>query len=449
MTPLADVTANISPSSAVRLDISGRWACLVDASRIVGALDLTDGATIAAFTFTTEIVGSTVEGFDLDPYRNNIPNLLWDENSQRFCGYVGVVPATNNPLSNAPAFQICGKDGAAQFVPKFSGKKYGASPTENITVLSANNGSFIGFVTAGWGDFEGKPVIFGGILDNGDISSQPIQSPAPENLYTIFIDGDPVTSLPSYSYSIVLCQNTTGGNQQACHCYNAGTTISNEIMINITEIQFPYNNELRGVHNFPGWGLPIWTDQNIDDPVMTNVGPEYNVNFQSAFINSMTICAWDGPGGTGLDPTTGLPVHGGSYPAPFDVDIGPGQYFSPLCPPTFNFNGVQYTLVDDSQILAMTILNGNLSTLATYSTTGGGSANATLLMIGGIYNLTILKSDTLNWKMSLTYGMSGPGSLPPEGTPDAGIYPSGGRIELTPEVEYTGTPGELDEDLLP
>lgn len=432
MTPLVDVTATLGTGAQV-FDISGRWALRVVGGRVIGAVDMNDGVTEASFTFETEIASGKVQGFSAQPYRNNIPIVLWDENSQRFCGYVGQAQSNNNPLANAGAYQICDKAGNALFIPKFSQMNYGdgSPPTQGIAYISANNGSFIGLVT----DWGNSAVLFGGILDNGQISRQPVAN-------CRYANDDPLPNPISYSYGIVVA-STVFGNQQALLCYNEGQGETLEAVMRITEIEFPFNSEIRGQHAIPAFGPPTTTNEEMDGQVLSNLST-YNLNFQYVFVNSLSICAWDGPGGTSIDKTTGLPDHTlSSFPVPYDINIA-GQYYTPLFPTEFNFNGTMYSFGGtDGVIRGMTIMNGNIIALAEYPNGIGGSPGL-LMMVGGIYDLTILKSDTLNWKMSLTYGMQGPGTSNP-----AGLYPSEGQITLQGEYTINASPGEIDEEFVP
>lgn len=441
MTPVADVTATLGTGQQI-LDMSGRWAAMQSGGRIIGAVDMVTGVQGPSFSWTADNVMSDggvgfAGGF---AYRNNIPLWLYDSARQRFCGPTGTRTAGNNPEATATTFIITDINGKIVREPGFSGNMLGTAPTEHtplfhMTDLVCWNGQFWAVNSAGIGDDGfGNPTLCGGTSEDNTVNwlPQATVEPLPDEF--------------SFSYSTNINGNTSNGaRSQLALTYNQG--VSNEQrLINVTELDSGAG-DIRAAEDFPGWGSPIDSDQTCTGLVLPTLGPEFNYNFQQNFNDQLTICGWDGPSGTNIDKTTGLPNHSlSSHPAAFDIEIGNGEYYTPLFPTEFNFNGVDYSFgASDGVIRAMTILNGNVMALAEY-TNGIGGSPGLLLMQGGIYSLTILKSDTLNWKMSLTYGMQGPGT---QNLGSGGLYPSGGAIGLTPEAEITATPGEINEDYEP
>lgn len=441
MTPVADVTALLGTGRQF-LDMSGRWALMQSGERIIGAVDMNTGLQGASFSWTApNVTGSAGVGFTVDPYRNNIPLLLFDSGRQRFCGVTGTRTASNNPEGTALTFMITDVNGKIVREPGFSGNLLGTEPTIetplfHVTDLVCWQGQFWGLSNDGIGDapISDAPTLIGGTSEDTTINWLPQGTVQP--LPTEFMT----------SYTININGNTsTGANSNLVLVLNEG--VSNEQRaINVTELD-SNAGDTRAAEDFPGWGSPIMSDQTCTGLVLPDVAPEVNYNFQLNFVNELSICGWDGPGGTAINFETGLPDHTQSAnPSAFDIEIGSGGYFTPLFPTEFTFNGTLYKFgTFDGVIRALTVLNGNVMALAEYNIGISGEPGL-LLMMGGVYQLSLLKSDTLNWKMSLTYGMQGPGTQSPSN--NAGLYATEGAIGLGPEASFTATSGTLSEDYL-
>lgn len=409
--------------TGVQLSIDGRFAMLdpTGTGRIQGAMDMLTGLQYATFNFRASIVGGPASetGFKKDAYRNNIPQVIYDNQTDRFCGYVELVPSIppNLPTDLSPAYAITTGSGAFQFAPGFNARRFNNPPggTNAINMIASWGGSFYGIVNSGATVLFPQAIT---VRDDGLSEGQQF---------------DLNVGHMSFNAATAVGGVTAGGaNVYYMMAYNINDDIQRRL--GVLSNAFPQNIGFnRTAEDAMGWGQPINTDLSV---ATTPYNGLHALNDQGAFRNytfqmypwgagSLAICATGGAGGSTIDPTTGLLNHQEAFPPDFDIHIGSAWFLTPQFPPDFVFQGVRYRLAPGNGVCRiMTLLNGNCYAIAQYNQTGVGGPAAHILFAGGVFRLLYLRQDTLNWKRSLTYGIRDPYSLPP-GTPDGAIPETG------------------------
>jgi hypothetical protein len=374
MLPIADVSAILPPHHRVGISQDGGFAVDNEANPWTQCLRLYDQNPIP---FQVPLI----PGFN----RNGIPNIVFDHDSQRFCGVRG------NTLINGSTVN--------RWVILDSGGRFYSEPAYNQFVFDTH---FVNIVVPSFGRFWG-------IVNVGDVNTGPFTCAENDTIQQeltkcLWNDTGGLT------VSMVLGENLL----QVCHAQDLGGTQA-VYLISIPVFSLgsafghvPLHDFGSAFRDVPDIGQPFATTTKIlgdaSNP-FTDTGFGRNYTFQQSADGQIVICCVGGnQAGTQLEVATGLTDYSGTTNPPvMDVNIG-GQAYTPVHPLSFTLGGNPHDLSGGGALRAMSIVGGMLMSIVSYES----PTPAHILFVSGLSipfsTLTMYRYDTLNWKRSLLYG---------------------------------------------
>jgi hypothetical protein len=426
MYPLRDVTANFAGGGPI-LDVSGLVAYGLVGGALGNATRLDTGALI---TFAAPFINSYS--------RNTTPSTLYVD-GVGFCGPIG----TRSYLGgNIPQFQQLNPAGGDARAMEWN--NFPPIQAETISLISYNEGGDLGsnftamitVPTAQLNTPPDGPYNLDGPLMWAQGPANGFYLPA----YAPIFETTPYTGptafaiigggAPGINFATFLYSPTWSSGE-------GGVGVIQEPTYNSIKLE-PDVNHLQ----FPGLAFPeTFNPANGGTGLFSDMGAYRGYCFQFPNNGSLSICGVD-PGGTALD-DGGQVTHpngwnGGGITdsVPYDIQYGPGAFYTPEFPPVFTLAGgpTVYDMSGGGGVMrTLSMVNGNPTALVQVPTQSGPDA---IVLFQGGFRVTILKPDTLNYKRSLTYGMAGPGTASP-GSP-SGYSPSLGVIGVGPSEEFEG-----------